>query len=147
MSENQILLICLLLAVIGLIVVAGIMWFGFTISRNSDKNKYFPHPLWDEFLHHMYKRGPGHFDEIPRLVHDSYTEYLQRRNEFWTAYGQVILAVLIVVVLSILLVTGTISAEAGLPILSGISGFAIAKGVSAAKSGMSPSPRGPNDRG
>jgi hypothetical protein len=68
---------------------------------------------------------------------DAYSDYLQRRNEFWTAYGQIIVAALIIVVLSILLITKTISAEAGLPILSGISGFAIAKGVAMGKTGSS----------
>ena len=82
---------------------------------------------------------------VPVVVPDSYTEYLQRRNEFWTAYGQVLLAVLIVIFLAILLITKTISAEAGLLILSGISGFVIVKGVSAAKSNTTPQPRRPNE--
>lgn len=55
-------------------------------------------------------------------------EFLERRNEFWTTYGQMIICIFIVAVLSILLLTKTITAEAGLPILSAISGFAIAKG-------------------
>jgi len=78
------------------------------------------------------RNGPPSGD-VPGHLAESYAEYLQRRNEFWTAYGQVLLAVLIVTVLAILLLTKAISAEAGLPILSGISGFAIAKGVSSAR--------------
>lgn len=72
-------------------------------------------------------------DNIPRHLAESYAAFLQRRNEFWTAYGQVLLAVLIVTILAILLLTKAISAEAGLPIPSGVSGFAIAKGVSSAR--------------
>jgi len=71
--------------------------------------------------------------DIPRYLAESYSEYLQRRNEFWNTYGQVLIAVLIVTVLAILLLAKAISPEAGLPILSGVSGFAIAKGVSGAK--------------
>ncbi len=98
--------------------------------------------LWDDLLAHYQKKNtPYKYDELPRIAHDSYTEYLQRRNEFWIAYGQVLLAILIVIVLVVLLMTKTISEEAGLPILSGISGFAIAKGVSVAKSGSMPQPR------
>jgi len=148
MTGNEILILSLLIAILGLIVIGGVVWFGFILSRTSKLDgKVIGHPtMWEEIFHYWAKRSPGYSDEIPRIAHDSYTEYLQRRNEFWTAYGQILLAILIVIVLAILLVTKTISAEAGLPILSGISGFAIAKGVSAAKSGASPSPRGPNER-
>lgn len=61
---------------------------------------------------------------------ESNRDFLQRRNEFWTIYIQVIVAVLIVVMLTLLLLTKTISAEAGLPILSAVAGFAISKSTS-----------------
>ena len=146
MSENEVLLISLLVSVVGLIVIAGIIWFGFIITKGYRKGlEFMGHPMWEEFFHYWAKHGPYKYDDLLRIAHDSYAEYLQRRNEFLTAYGQVLLAVLIVIVLTILLLTKTISAEAGLPILSGISGFAIAKGISAAKSGGFPQLRRPND--
>ncbi len=145
MTGNEMLIISLLLAILGLIVIGGVVWFGFILTKHSKSKGMFPHPVFEELLHYWDKNGPRYYEDIPRLAHDAYTEYLQRRNEFWTAYGQVLLAILIVVVLAILLITKTISAEAGLPILSAISGFAIAKGISAAKSGTSPQPRRPND--
>ena len=145
MSNNETLIISFLLAALGLIVVAGVIWFGFIVTKQQDKKGIFSHSLLDEIYRYSNKHGPRYYEDIPRLTHDAYTEYLKRRNEFWTAYGQVLLAILIVIVLGILLVTKTISAEAGLPILSAISGFAIAKGISAAKSGTTPPPRRPND--
>lgn len=60
-------------------------------------------------------------------VLSSYDQYLDKRNEFWEYFGQVALAAVIVVVLAVLLLTKVISAEAGLPILSAVAGFAIAK--------------------
>jgi hypothetical protein len=69
-----------------------------------------------------------------RHLMDVYSEQVQRRNEFWTSYGQIIVAALIIIVLTILLLTCSISAEAGLPVLSGISGFAIAKSISVSRS-------------
>lgn len=63
------------------------------------------------------------------------TYYLENRIEFWVAYGQIILAILLIVALTILLLTDTITDEAGLPILSAIAGFAIAKGTSTARLG------------
>ncbi len=99
--------------------------------------------FWDHLFHRIEKDRSWHELRIlARHASDAYIESLQRRNEFWSVYGQVIIAVLIIVILSILLLTKTISPEAGLPILSGVSGFAIAKGVS---TGRGPSSNdGPN---
>lgn len=62
-----------------------------------------------------------------RHLAESNRDFLQRRNEFWATYLQVVVAVLIVVILALLLITKTITAEAGLPILSAVAGFAISK--------------------
>jgi len=124
--------LCILVSVIGLAAIAGIVWFGQLLFRIQFEKRFLGHPFWDELIHRWMK-GPPPYDNIPRYVSEGYSDYLQRRNEFWTTYGQVLIAITIVIVLSILLLTKAISAEAGLPILSGISGFAIAKGVSGAK--------------
>ncbi|BDX06505.1 hypothetical protein [Planctobacterium marinum] len=138
------IVLSVLLAVIGIIFTFGLVWFAYTLIKQNKRSdeKEFYHPAIDDLLHHWALHKYKDYDLIPRLISDSYSEYLQRRNDFWTAYGQVLLAILIVIVLAILLITKTISAEAGLPILSGISGFAIAKGASAAKtSNNNPGPR------
>ncbi len=72
-------------------------------------------PLW-----HLNKGNEGH---------------LQRRNEFWTTYMQTTAAVFIVVVIAVLLIAKVITPDAGLPILSAISGFVIAKSVSGSREG------------
>ncbi|MBI5746923.1 MAG: hypothetical protein HZA13_07960 [Nitrospirae bacterium] len=89
-----------------------------------------------DMLHFWEKTGIR--PNIPRYLSDSFAEFLQRRNEFWTTYGQVLISALIIIILSILMLTKTITAEAGLPILSGISGFAIAKGVAGGRTGGGP---------
>ena len=132
MTETHLLWVCILVSIVGIAVIAGIIWFGRLIFRTQIEKKFSSHRFWDVLIHGNLKDRHTH-DDIPRYVYEGYSEYLQRRNEFWTTYGQVLIAVLIAIVLSILLLTKTISAEAGLPILSGISGFAIAKGVSGAK--------------
>ncbi|VVB85174.1 Uncharacterised protein [uncultured archaeon] len=71
---------------------------------------------------------PRSFD--PSFLSNMMDEFLNRRNEFWMLYGQFILSLFVIVCVTILLLTGVISAEAGLPILSGIGGFAIGKGIS-----------------
>lgn len=132
MNETHILWICILVGMFSLAVVAGIVWFGFAIFRLRIAGRFCDHPFLEELFQHWMK-GPPPYDDIPRHLAESYSEYLTRRNEFWNTYGQVLIAILIVTVLTILLLAKAISAEAGLPILSGVSGFAIAKGVSGAK--------------
>jgi hypothetical protein len=83
MTGNEILIVSLLLAILGLIVIGGVVWFGFIITRTSNLDgKFIGHPMWEELFHYWAKRGLGNNDEIPRIAHDSYTEYLQRRHEF-----------------------------------------------------------------
>lgn len=123
--SDQLLAITLCVIGIGIGLLSALLWAGFRIF------KHFDHELcrWLDF--HVSNMPPG----VPsRVLVDLTTDYRERKNEFWTLYGQVILAVLIVVLLSVLLLTKTTSAEAGLPILSAISGFAIAKGVNVTKS-------------
>lgn len=143
MSEQNIFWLCLVVAVIGIAAIAGIIFFGMFLFKGAGLNRsWFEHPFLHDFLHHWEKQGLRH--NLPRYIADSFSELLERRNEFWTSYGQIVIAALIIIVLTILLLTKTISAEAGLPILSAISGFAIAKGVNS--SGRS-STSGPDNQG
>ena len=142
MSEQNIFWLCIVIAVIGVAAIAGIVVFGVFLYRGSGAGHFwFDYPLLDHLFQFWEKNGQR--PNLPRYIADSFSELLERRNEFWTAYGQVVVAALIIVVLSILLLTKTISAEAGLPILSAISGFAIAKGVASGRS----STGGPDSQG
>jgi hypothetical protein len=136
MSESNIFWICILVGIIGIVAIGGIIYFGLYLFRSVRAHSVFEHvfQLWEK---------SGIRPNLPKYLADSFSDFLERRNEFWTTYGQVIIAALVINVLSLLLLTRTISAEAGLPILSGISGFAVAKGVSAGRS----SSAGPDDRG
>lgn len=134
-SVMDLYIFSILIAILGVVVIIAIIMFGHRILARSEQNTLSPELLNRAF---DFWENANIKPNLPRYLSDSYAEHLQRRNEFWTAYGQVILAVLIIVVLSILLITRTISAEAGLPILSAITGFAIAKGVDAKKTVTSP---------
>jgi uncharacterized membrane protein len=140
MNEQNIFWLCLVVAVIGIAAIVGIIFFGIFLFRDSAQS-------WFEsrVLEHLYNHGQqsGQRSNLPRYFADLFSEVLERRNEFWTSYGQIVVAALIIIVLTILLLTKTISAEAGLPILSAISGFAIAKGVTTGRS----SSGGPDNQG
>ena len=130
--DKSIYELCVLVSSVGMAAILAIMFFGFGLWRARSSNTP-PSDFWERLYFYFEKHGRP-FTSLPRYATESYAEYLQRRNEFWTSYGQILLTIVLVIILSILLLTKTISAEAGLPILSAISGFAIAKGVSVGKS-------------
>jgi len=73
--------------------------------------------------------------EVLHELSQELSDYRARRNEFWTTFDQILLLIFIVTVITVLLLMKTIEPDAGLPILSGISGLAIAKTISATSEG------------
>jgi hypothetical protein len=131
MSETTILWLCILVAVLGIAAMGGMVYFGQALSRRI---KPPGEEVWRAARELLYEpTSPFPLEAalaaLYRTYGDAYAEFLQRRNEFWTTYAQVLIAAVIIVVLTILLLANAISPEAGLPILSGVAGFAIAKGV------------------
>ncbi|MBI5352674.1 MAG: hypothetical protein HZB50_08575 [Chloroflexi bacterium] len=101
------------IGVFGILVILSTVWFAWRLTSRS-------------YFVEKQRLSEGIDDDSRHAL----TEYFNdSRITFWIAYGQIILAVLLIIVLAILILTKSISAEAGLPILSGISGFAIAKGA------------------
>jgi quinol-cytochrome oxidoreductase complex cytochrome b subunit len=128
MSESSIFWLSVIICAVGIAAIGGILVFGrYLFSAQVARSSFGDFPL--EMLFDFWKTEKMR-PNVPKYLTDSFSDFLERRNEFWTTYGQVIIATLIIIVLSVLLLTKTISPEAGLPILSAISGFAIAKGVS-----------------
>jgi hypothetical protein len=107
--------------------IGAIIYFGIYQFGRGRTGFAFTHPFLDHVFHLWEKSGIR--PNLPKYLADPFSDFLERRNEFWTTYGQVIIAALVIVVLTLLLPTRTISAEAGSSILSDISGFAVAKGV------------------
>jgi hypothetical protein len=131
--------IAVLVLAVGLIFLFGLYRFGIALFGQNSAN------LWEDIRHlfrDLIHHPSSHRSQewIASTASDWYRTYLERRNDFWEHYGQVALAVLIVIVLAVLLLAKVISAEAGLPILSAVAGFAIAK---SSGSSSSPSRRDP----
>lgn len=141
MSETTVLYLSILIAVLSLLVLGGAIWFGLLIFGRRFMD--WPYPYVEMLNDKLIQGNPSLQSQAIRSLVDSSGDFRERRNEFWTAYGQVVLSVFLIAVLAILLLTGTISAEAGLPILSGITGFAIAKSASARVGQSPPGPPGP----
>lgn len=142
--ENQIVFefndgafwLSIIVGLFGVAIISGVIWFGREIFIRSLSEHL---PQIESLLHRLNRcnQHRSFSNELQAIV-DSYADYRERRNEFWSVYGQIVLAIFIVVILAILLITKTISAEAGLPILSAVSGFAIAKGINLGKGPSNP---------
>lgn len=124
-------ILAVLVLVVGVLFLFGLFRFGTTLF-SAEASRMFFSELREWFMHF----GPDfrRFQWWTEGVSSAYQNYLEKRNDFWEHYGQVALAVLVVIVLAVLLLTKVISAEAGLPILSAVAGFAIAKTNSSSSS-------------
>ncbi len=125
----------ILVAVITLLVFIGIWLFGRFLIRQRPEDRYLNHRSWYELLDLLRQNNRNEFGRLMNAVVNYLNETLERRNDFWITYGQMSICIFIVGILAILLLTKTITAEAGLPILSAISGFAIAKGATTRSKG------------
>lgn len=133
-------ILAVLVLIVGLLFLFGLFRFGTTLFGTQSVNLF--HEL-RELLGPV--ADPRRYRWWSESLSNWYQIYLEKRNDFWEHYGQVALAVLIVVVLAVLLLSKVISAEAGLPILSAVAGFAIAKTSGSSTSSRRPEPPGPND--
>ena len=114
------------------LVLIGIWFFGRYLFRSGWEDYHGRHIL-HELYHMVDKNDRSLMQRLLFSVTSYISDYLERRNDFWTTYGQVFICIFIVCIIALLLLTKTITAEAGLPILSAISGFAIAKGSNSKK--------------
>lgn len=109
--------------VLGIIFLFFLYLFG--VRLFSRESYHLPSELYA--ILHKYISDPKNNMPLMDNLSNWYQSHLEKRNDFWEHYGQVSLAVLIVIILAVLLLTKVITAEAGLPILSAVAGFAIAK--------------------
>jgi hypothetical protein len=128
MSESQLFFLALFVGVLGPVITFGLFYLGWRLFRLEVERLYDVRLCLE--LHARASHGGSEGAQILTAILD---EYLSRRNEFWTTFGQLGVSVLVVVVLTVLLLARVISAEAGLPILAGVGGFAIGKGAQAGR--------------
>jgi hypothetical protein len=95
---------------------------------------------WKDSLGTCYQKDTD-ITSVPlplQKIKDAYDGFLEKRNDYCFGFGQIVIVGLIIIVLTVLLLLGKISAEAGLSIISALSGFAIAKTTNTAKSRTEP---------
>lgn len=129
LSEKSIYLMSLWVFGLGALIVGFIIAFALALLFSARWRRGSGGDYLEKYLDHMIMDGPNRREiaYLGAIATAAYAEYLNRRNELWVTYGQTTVAVLLLIVITVLLLTRTINADAGLPILSGIAGFAIAK--------------------
>ena len=120
-----------------LVVGLGVVIYGYRRRWRYDV-EHFEHVIYR--IYELLEKNPNQAAQLLPIANQAYSENLKKRNEFWRSYGQIMLAILLLVFITILLLTKTIDPDAGLPILSGIAGFAIAKGSDSGGGMPSPPP-------
>ncbi len=136
LDQAQIFWACVLVCLVGTVAIAAVVGLALYLYRSKIRSSWVESSLKHEILEFLKESNVR--ANIPRYFAASYVEFLQRLNDFWGAYLQVLVALVLIILLTLLLLTKTITAEAGLPILSAISGFAIAKGVSGTRNIAAP---------
>jgi hypothetical protein len=133
---------------LGALIVILIILFGLFLlhSRRWWRKEAYPLEMLVRDLHHSLMDGPRRKEAIAvgALFGSAYAEHLARRNEFWMSYGQITVAILLLIMVTVLLLTKTIDPDAGLPILSGIAAFAIGKGTASSRGSAIRTPEGEN---
>jgi len=118
-----------------LVTLAGVFAFGLFIYGSQWRSPFLVHALESlvMLLHEIRRTKPVDKAamEVTKEISNSIELYLDRRNKFWELFGQIALAVVVVLVVAILLLTKTIDADAGLPILTAVVAFVISKGIDA----------------
>jgi hypothetical protein len=125
MERTDIHISIIIVTILTLLFFIGICGFGIYLFQ---KRKYRYENFTDYLIDMFHSPNRQDFIRIFGSISNYFGEVLDKRNDFWTTYGQIVICIFFVSILAILLLTGTISAEAGLPILSAIASFAIAKG-------------------
>jgi len=129
LSEKSIYAMSLWVFGLGALIVSFIIVFALALVlwRRREGAYYFER-YFDRLL--AYGGNRQEVAYLGAMVGAAYAENLARRNEFWVTYGQTTVSVLLLIIVTVLLLTKTINPDAGLPILSGVAGFAIAKTTS-----------------
>jgi uncharacterized membrane protein YhaH (DUF805 family) len=128
MFDNSLIVVVIIF--FGLLVLSLTAYFAWKIYTRE----------WKDVLGTCYPT-PTNISSAPlplQKIKDAYGDFLEKRNDFWFGFGQIIIVGLIIIVLTVLLLLGKISPEAGLSIISALSGFAIAKTTNTAKSKTEP---------
>ncbi len=140
MSDSLLFWLSVMTFALSLLLSGGVAWIGRRLMWWRFRHIH-PDDIEQLFIRLIEKDNYSHSEALHEISQEL-SDYRARRNEFWTTFGQILLSIFIATVITVLLLTKIIEPDAGLPILSGISGFAIAKTVNTAREGRGPRIKG-----
>lgn len=131
---NDKVLYCLIVVFFSSSIALFLLFLAKTLLKQKLLNEYIVDSIDNKIIIEKPKNGTlaswARFVEAFNEYTDSnYSEHLSLRNELWLILGQIYLSLFIVTCIIMLLILEIISSEAGLAIITGITGFSIAKGV------------------
>jgi hypothetical protein len=111
--------------VFGFLAIAGITAFGWSKLKRTWKDGV--------CICQPDNEGPCNKQLQCATIREINADYLERRNEFWVCFGQIVVIVVIITILAVLLILEKISSEATLPVISGLGSFTLGKGIIGAR--------------
>ena len=109
----------------GVLTLAGVTAFGWNKFKQIWKD--------NNFICEPKNEGGCNKQQFCDTLKEVNADFLERRNEFWFGYGQIVVIVVVVTVLAVLLILEKVSSEAALPVIAGLGSFVLGKGIKSAK--------------
>jgi len=107
----------------GVIAIGGLIFFGLNKLQDLHKQK-------DCICNFLAKISSWlEWKDFKEL----HSDFLLRRNEFWSIFAQYLSVLVLIIVLTVLLLERVVEADAALPIMAGLVSFGIGKGIKDAK--------------
>jgi hypothetical protein len=129
MSEQQLFWLAVTAMAFGMVITGGILFFCWKAfcKRQNDAVKTF---CFSEKNGKLEIKDAGSIIPNIREEKELNLDFMENRNQFWFGVGQIVVITASIVLITVLLLLGKIEPDAGMPVLSGLAGFAIAKGSS-----------------
>ena len=126
MNENQLYWLSLFNLLLCALLCLGVSYLAFYIMRWI-RYRYLEPKYIDHLIHDLAHEGRFSQREVLDYVTHNMSDYRERRNKFWTTFGQILLSIFIVSVLTVMMLAKIIEPDAGLPILSGYQALLLPK--------------------
>jgi hypothetical protein len=90
-------MLSVLVSVLGLVLVAGVILFGFVVARQ--RHWLWERPIAEHLLIQLIDKDANTRLQAVQAFVELSANSRARRNEFWTTYGQIVLSIFVVTIL------------------------------------------------
>jgi hypothetical protein len=139
MFSDQTTLLSLAVMIFAVIAMVLVYLFGQAIFFGINGR------FFDKFWEYFWKLLPGGLRPYPEIFKSTVETYFEKRNDLWSVFGQLYISIFLIAAITVLLLTKTINADAGLPLLSAIVAFALARTSDRSRDKEAPSAARPSD--